>query len=131
MRLYHFTAAGHLPTIQAAGFLKVTESNVHPTRGHVGPDVVWLTSDPLARLGHGLISNVDKAMVRFTVDLPAILWTDWAPAQDTPGWWRDTMVKVGGGAEAAATWYVWPAPIPAKRWLAVETRPATGWEVNV
>lgn len=47
MKLYHFTTRDHhWPRIEAAGYLKVTESNISDRRPHAGPDVVWLTDDP-------------------------------------------------------------------------------------
>ena len=52
MLLYHFTCPFHLPSITESKVITRTESNfaigaLHETHlQHVGPDVVWLTSQP-------------------------------------------------------------------------------------
>lgn len=121
MSLYHFTSATHWPHIDAAGFLHPSESNISPTQLHAGPDVVWLTDTPTADLGHGLAgSAVDKTEVRIEVDIPAIKWLDWEWTARMPEWWRETMIKTGGGIEAAEHWLVWPGRIQRYCWLSVE-----------
>lgn len=119
--LYHFTSEVHLPRILETRKLIPTESNIDPTFPNAGPKVVWLTDTPTAEMGHGLLtSSVDKTAVRFAVEVPAIPWAEWAWTTQMPKWWRDAFVEGGGGEQAVLHWFVWPAPIPQSRWLAVE-----------
>lgn len=129
---YHFTSTHHLKAILDAGRLNPTESNVgspipgwEPRGAHVGPDVVWLLDTPeLGGHPHGLVvpddsrlrSLYDKTEVRFTVDVPAIRWLDWEPAQCMHPEWKTVMIESAGGMDAVHHWYVFPAPIRANRW---------------
>lgn len=128
MSLYHFTSGAHWIHIAGDGVLHPSESNIDPATPHAGPPVVWLTDTPTADLGHGLDgSDVDKTSVRIEVDVPAIRWVDWEWTARMPNWWRDVMVRAGGGTEAAAHWWVWPARIPRSRWVDVEDYSAPMW----
>jgi hypothetical protein len=95
---------------------------------HYGPDVVWLLDvDTPGDHDHGLTGSVyDKRVVRFTVEVPAIRWFDWAPATEMHPAWRGRLIKLGGGMEAAGHWYVFPRGIPANHWreiaILTETR---------
>jgi hypothetical protein len=53
-RLYHYTSIERWRLIEAAGYLRRTESNLSMTTEHAGPDVVWLTTDPDYVHDHGL-----------------------------------------------------------------------------
>ena len=121
MRLYHFTHPLHLPSILADGRLRTTESNVSFSRARVGPDVVWLIDEPepdfSGEHSHGLYGA--KQQVRFEVEVPGIKWTNWAWAARMTALDRDTLINSGGGIERAEHWYVFPAPIVARRWCSV------------
>lgn len=121
MGLYHFTSREHLPAILNSGLVLPSESNIHPSIERAGPDVVWLTDTESSGLGHGLAGSATlKGAVRIEVDVPAIRWLEWEWTAHMAGWWREAIVRAGGGDEAAAHWYVWPAPIRRSRWLAVD-----------
>lgn len=133
MTLYHFTSEVALLGIEAHGLILPTESNVGstspsmPPEGEgVGPDVVWLLDSPERpsnhsnRVNHGLFGTVvDKTAVRIEVDVPAIRWRDWAPAQQMHPTWRELLVKASGGVEASDHWYVFPSAIPRSRWVSI------------
>lgn len=129
LRLYHYTSRLHLPRILRAGHLRVTESNLSRTREHAGPDVVWLTTDPMPTDpdAHGLLNpRCDKTAVRFTVDLPVAdvhEWLSWSRALGITKRWAFRL-EAGRSPE---TWRVVARPIPAAEWCAVEERPAEGW----
>ena len=123
MSFFHFTSKLHLPLILEAGILRVTESNISPYKTHEGPDVVWLLDEKAGqpeRGMHGLIGDNDKTAVRFEVDVPAIRWLDWEPVRNMEDWWLKTLIRAGGGDEAAEHWYVWPVGILRKRWIGIE-----------
>jgi len=123
MILYHFTSAIHLPIIEEAGFLKLTESNLHLTIPHYGPDVVWFTTEPTATLGHGLLGVLDKKEVRFTVDVPdhwVKPWLSWAEGQGMDREWMGYLIEAGGGIEAAETWRVTFRSVKKDRWVSVD-----------
>lgn len=127
MTFFHYTSREHFDVIvHGGGVVLPSESNVGsvvpwqpPHGGHVGPDVVWLLddSDPFA-FEHGLEHTVlNKRAVRIEVDVPALRWLDWEPAQQMHPDWRRTFIDIAGGDEAAEHWYVWPAPIRFNRWV--------------
>lgn len=128
---YHFTSAYHLESITASGVIIPSESNIGspdrtmpPYGPHLGPDVVWLldTPDPYA-FDHGLTGSLyDKRMIRIGVRVPAIKWTEWAPAERMSPEWRSLLIKAGGGPDAADHWYIWPSPIRRGRWTDIESR---------
>jgi hypothetical protein len=136
MRLYHFTSRFHLDSILRDGVITTTESNVgspipflRPYGTHVGPDVVWLLDLPDAGHTHGL--GHEKTEVRIAVEVPAIRWLDWPhTAQMNPKWFA-RLVKTGGGIEAAAHWYVFPAPIRASSWEAIHVKEPTWREYYI
>ncbi len=119
MKLYHFTSILHLPHIKQSGFINVTESNIHPILEHFGPDVVWLTDLPTSERGLGLKgSSVNKQQIRFTVEVDAQSWRDFANANKINRSWYRTLDEVGG--YTARNWYVSTAPIFSKNWLAID-----------
>lgn len=134
MTYYHFTSEVALLGIEAQGMIFPTESNVGSTSASMppageslAPDVVWLLdsgdrpSNNSNQVNHGLFGTVvDKTAVRIEVDVPAIRWKDWAPAQQMHPTWRELLVKASGGVEASDHWYVFPAAIPRNRWVAIE-----------
>lgn len=123
--LYHYTSAVHLPLIVRTGVLRTTESNVSLFKEHAAPDVVWLTTDPVAEADHGLVgSAVDKRAVRIRVRAPeAVRWTEWVKQHPmVPEGWRQSFVARAGGPEVAATWWVSEKPIPRADWLEISTR---------
>lgn len=123
MILYHFTSAVHLPTIKQSGFLKLTESNLHLTIPHYGPDVAWFTTEPTATLGHGLLGVINKKEVRFTVDVPdhwVKAWLPWAQGQGMDAEWIGYLIAAGGGMKAAETWMVTFRPVRKDRWVSID-----------
>lgn len=127
---YHFTSVEHWIDIQQTGLIYPTESNVgsplqglEPSGVRLGPDVVWLLDGPdLGDAGHGLTGSIhDKTAVCIEVDVPAIRWLDWEFTAKMNPAWRSITIKTGGGDDAAARWYVWPAAIPRQRWHRVIT----------
>lgn len=133
MILYHFTSLHHLPAILRLGILTTTESNVSPMRAHAGPDVVWLTKDEDPAAGDlewASLSVWDKTEVRFTVDLNrrnAKEWLSWSTERGMKKYWRDALIKTGGGMHAARGWYVATRPILQSEWKAVHVRTDDGW----
>lgn len=121
MRLYHYTHAGHLPSIFAEGVLRTTDPNLDMLDHSVKPQVVWLTDQPVL-LDEGMRDGLyhEKRQIRFTVEAPrAKRWLDWAPAKNMDPEWRSIMIKTGGGIEAAGHWYVSPRPIPRPDWVEI------------
>lgn len=131
MRLYHFTSVIHLPLIEQSGMLRRTESNLHPVIDGAGPDTVWFTTRSNPVDGHGLDGGIaDKSRVRFTCDVPdgwVKQWVMWAEALGIDPDWRETLIRTGGGWDAARTWMVTFRPVRRDRWVAIEHRPAHGW----
>jgi len=129
--LHHYTSELHLPHILAAGHLRTTESNVSITREHAGPDVVWaLDTDwmPGNDLPHGLWAIKTRVRFAFPATKRAVRWRDWEWTAKMDPVWRDTMIRTGGGGEAADHWWVVTRPVLAKQWLAVERLdPGLGW----
>jgi hypothetical protein len=123
MILYHYTNKYHLASIRSTGILYPSESNVSWTKGHGGPDVVWLTTCDEPSLNHGLHGSVfDKTEVRISVELPAgwaKRWKKWAPVQGMSESDMDILAETGGGWQAADTWFVCTKPIPHKYWVEV------------
>ena len=141
--VYHYTCLEHLPKILGAGFLKTTESNVSIEREHAGPDVVWLTTDPDCKHGHGIgldtvlhnarqigiepdaemLKRWDKTRIRFTVRMPndhVHKWIDWSKKFQMNELWRKSFVKAAGGG--VGTWRVVEHPIMQDRWVEVLDR---------
>lgn len=131
MKLYHYTSAEHFAAIQRDRVLLPSESNVgSPIQGmqpfgrQYGPNVVWLLDTPdLGGHPHGLAGSVfDKTAVRISVELKyAIKWYEWSWTSKMNLKWFNAFVKTGGGPEAANRWFVYPAPIAQRDWIAVET----------
>jgi hypothetical protein len=137
LRLYHFTSETHLPFIEQAGVLRVTDPNLFaegpvsyldPTTGQVeqvgppikGTPVVWLLDQqvtPRDRNGLGG-SIVDKSKVRITVEVDdARRWLDWLTVRPHDARWVQTIIRTGGGLGAAKHWWVCPRPIPSSEWV--------------
>lgn len=128
---YHHTSPAHLSSILADKVIRPTESNVgsplscHTPHGpNFGPDVVWLLDTPDLDFPHGLTIPqlditqpfmFDKRKAWIQVEVPAIRWLDWAPAQRMDREWRTILVDGGGGPEAAEHWWLWPNPIYSSR----------------
>ena len=137
MAFYHFTSRFHLDAILRSGFLMPSESNVgspHTEAGKffpygedAGPRVVWLTDTPDPVMGHGLLAHTTgKDQVRITVDVKAIRWLDWAWTSVMDPQWREDLIHVGGGEDAAAHWYIVPAPIRGTRFTDIAVRTQLG-----
>lgn len=141
--LYHYTCLEHLPKIIQAGFLKTTESNVSIERTQAGPNVVWLTTDPDCKHGHGidpasvvrnahdhgitvtpeLMQQWDKTRVRFTVRLPndhVHKWLDWTKKYPMNPLWKKAFISAARGG--VGTWRVVEHPILQDRWVEVIDR---------
>lgn len=137
MRLWHFTSVLHLPLIIEDGFLKPTETNLHPVIDHDGPDAVWFLDGPdLGGVLHGLTDGLpgdimpDKTQVRFEVEVPAarvIRWLPWAEAQGIDSRWRDVLMDAAGGREGAERWCVVFRKVPAYMWQKVEVKMDGAW----
>jgi len=137
--LLHFTSPERLAMIRAAGFLKVTESNIGsgrpdwpPSGEHVGPDVVWLT-DALETTAKALgvesvqYDGTDKMAVRITVKVPdaeVSWWPDFAREHGIHRQWRRLMER----GRDADSWWVIPRPVMLSEVAAIEHRPPGGWE---
>ena len=68
------------------------------------------------------IGGFKRAELRFTVetnDRWTTRWLDWAHAQHIDRGWRDTLVRIGGGPDAAAHWFISFAKVPRADWLEV------------
>jgi hypothetical protein len=118
---YHYTSAARLPMIIESGVILPTESNVSMMEAHAGPDVVWLLDGPIDDASHGLDGSIhDKRSAFIEVEIPAIRWLNWWATATMKPAWRDAMISAGGGPNAAARWYVWPARIHRHRWVRTE-----------
>jgi hypothetical protein len=117
MKLYHYTCRDMARRILADGVIRPWP--IMPDEGPRGeaiptglPDdtaVVWLTTiDRPDRQALGLTSHVlncDRTEVRFTVDVPATRWEDFA-AFANPRWRRRKEKR-----RRPWTWWVYAAPI--------------------
>ena len=134
-RYYHFTSEVALADILKQGVLLPGDSHIGssheamlPMGERLGPDVVWLLDDPVRPVNkasdprnHGLFGTViDKTAIRITVNVLAVSWLKWLPAEAMNPLWRDMLIQAGGGKDAARHWFVHPAPILARRFVAVE-----------
>lgn len=120
MTFRHYTSLERLPTIVAAGVITPTESNVDMLKEHAGPDVVWLLNGPIDDRSHGLTGSIhDKRAAFIEVDVPALRWFDWEWTHRMRPEWRDALIRQGGGPDAAARWYIWPAAIHRRRWVKI------------
>lgn len=126
MILYHFTSTKHVPMIQSAQALMLTDSMLDASDRFAGPPVLWLLDQPeLGGFSHGIAYDhwpVDKSEIRFTVDVPdgwIRRWVDWARAQRIEHRWLEQTVKLGGGWDAADHWMISFSKVTADRWLEV------------
>lgn len=127
MTFYHYTSPAHLPSIIRDGQIRTTESNVAGDVAYAGPSVVWLLDEPVAVRGvDGLMSVVDKTLVRIEVDVQAIRWLDWQWTAYMDPRWKEALIESGGGIERAEHWYLYPVPIQRRRWREVARRGETG-----
>lgn len=146
-RLYHFTAAEHLPRILNCGHLHVAESNVGaphdslfvggPMGDHYARDVVWLTdvAEPagpeelgldleIGRLGKLQLRTLDKLAVRITVEVhDAKLWVPWAKRKRIHPLWLEALTE----GRAAEHWWIVAREVPKSQWVTIEKRGSTGW----
>ena len=136
MRLYHHTSVGHLPWILGFGEIYTTESNigalpelqdrvpnVAPIGEHVGPDVVWFTSNP-SPAGCGLEGSQGKGLIRIQVELPdqeLHHWQEWAHDQGIDKRWYDLLAQGRRDAE----WWVVERNVPHQEWIDIVGRAAT------
>lgn len=125
MRLYHFTTTHHLPSILREQRLRTTDSGLEMLSSFKEPSVVWFLDTPDAgEKGHGLDGSVvDKREIRITVDVPDYLcyqWLWWAAAHNIEPGWQEVLVKVGGGTEMAAHWWVVERAVGSHRWVKIE-----------
>jgi len=134
MKLWHFTSTAHLPRILADGYLRPSDSMLHPVDQNFAPPCVWLLDSPdLGEASHGLntpFSTVDKQAVRFTVEVPdsrVVRWLGWAEAQDVDPLWLTSVIDGGGGREAAERWCCIFRRIPSDQWLSVDQRVDGYW----
>lgn len=127
--LYHFTHEKALRSIKAQGCIRTTESNIGspfpqwpPTGEHVGPDVVWLTSEPSpGKSAAGLRYTVeqakairaagysvpDKTQIRLTIEVPdeePLRWRDFAREHGINRKWKRALEKDA----RPDTWWVLP-----------------------
>jgi hypothetical protein len=137
--LYHFTSTEHVPVIFDSGVLALTDSMLTsgPAVSLTAPPVLWMLDTPeLDGHPHGIdVPNwpVDKTEVRFTVDVPDAWvrkWVDWARAQGIRHGWLETVVRIGGGWDAAEHWMISFRKVPSDRWLEVRNM-KTGEEVEL
>lgn len=129
MRLYHFTSGIHLAHfILPEGFLKLTDSNIHPVIENHGPPVVWLTSnpDPTRNTGldgsfmllNGTRFDLNKREVRFTIDIDdAIHWPEFARDQRMASDAYYSLAATGGDPEE---WWVVPREITWQDWVRIQ-----------
>lgn len=103
--------------ILSAGYLEVTESNISITEPHKGPDVVWLSVDPLLFRKEpkwASLAAIDKLAVRITVNVKdAVHWPKFAERHKMK---REWYVKLAQGGGDPTTWYVVPRRIPRSEW---------------
>lgn len=91
---------------------------------HVGPDVVWLTSDPTPKqawqsLNEHLDVRAQKSQILFVVEVPdedMHKWSEWAFEQGISQFWYDALDDDDGSAD---NWYVVPREIPKAEWVAI------------
>ena len=125
MRLYHFTSALHLPHILNECVLLPSESNIgsptpslSPCGEHYGPDVVWLTDQADAQSHGNDGAGVNKMAIRFTVEVNAQAWRDFATAHGINRHWYRILDTTGGFT--SRHWYVSENPIQRKDWVEVK-----------
>lgn len=118
MRLYHYTSVLHLPNILHDQKLTLTDSNVDLLKQHAGPDVVWLTRQAdLATSGAKWTHpSLDKLAVRFTVNVNAMPWPEFARKQHIKRQWYVILARTGGDP---THWYVCTHEIEKKDWREV------------
>jgi hypothetical protein len=98
---------------------------------HVGPDVVWLTTDPTPvqfwagteRVPDDLF-QYSKDEILFVVDVPdedVFKWSEWAFEQGINPIWYDSLDYVDPvtGIRESENWYVVPRRIPIEEWDAI------------
>ena len=138
MLLYHFTCPFHLPSITESKVITRTESNFaigapHETHlQHVGPDVVWLTSQPsvkgegwnaLSFTADGKRSRVPpepykKDRIRFTVNIKhAQRWEPWAKRKGAD---RRSMMALAVSGGDSNSWFVSEVDIPIEDWVRID-----------
>jgi hypothetical protein len=122
--LYHYTHELWLSEIYRDGIINTTESNIGFPETHFGPDVVWaLDTDWMpdgADLPHGLLPQKTLARIAFKTPKRAYKWTDWSWVEKMKPDWKETMIRTGGGQEAADHWWVVDHPIISRHWTAIE-----------
>lgn len=145
-KFYHYTSKYHVPLINRAGVITLTQGNNVPP-GQTGDDipVVWLHDQDLFEtppmlLSHGFVMKqdgqgrplarepitVDKGEWRYIVELEEakvvsakMLW------DKTPIWWVEALSKAAG--DDIDHWFATKRAIGRENWRAVQERVDGVW----
>jgi len=128
MLLYHFTCRHHIANIISRGVITTTESNIHRTIEHYGPDVVWLTNEKLFNqrcidfvrknlVPSEVYAKYNKHAIRVTVDIgDAQHWPAWSCSHKIKKRWFRALAKFGD----PRSWYVVERCITQDDWIIIE-----------
>ncbi len=138
MLLYHHTCQLHLRSIMKDQSITRTESNVvlgtpdETNLQHVGPDVVWLTSQPSVKTEkwNQFVFSADgnhyqeppthwqKGRIRVVVNVNyARRWRQWAKEQGSTPETIKVLHDTGGDSYC---WWVSERDIPIKHWVRID-----------
>src|SRR5712691_7529216 len=132
-RLYHFTDTAHLPWIFMAGELR---PGLNRIGNYPSPEFVWATTDArgdrsAAASKQGVREGLTR-LVRFTLAVGD--FEPWPVARARfPQWTPEKIEKLERTGKARGssplTWHCRVDPLPADRWLSIETKKYTGsWQ---